>query len=289
MTIKSVAQGGLSGGKFASLSQAIKELVDPFEMAYIIQAGGGGGGDRRAHPGWGMHNGGGGGGGGHISSTGVIFESGVDYAVSIGAAGSAGSGADNSKTDGGSGGNTTLAYKDGTFTAVGGGGGGVGSYGYEAGDGLGRSGGSGGGGGTHFANVPYNSDGGRPGGTGTVGQGNDGGDGGRGGGAVGGNGGSYIEAGGNKGSNPADGTPFQAHTGLMLTETKPLSNSDVNGALYSGQGGGTSSTGGGGFVYIVFDSSLTATVGPGLSASEITQGNRKSLFIYSGSDNISFS
>jgi len=286
--IKSISNGGLSGGKFTNVAKSQEEPVDPFQMEYLIAAGGGGGGDRRAHPGWGMHNGGAGGGGGLIEGNGVLFQSGVDYAISIGGAGSQGSGSDGSKTNGGNGGDTTVVYKDGTYTAIGGGGGGVGSASYEAGSGTGQNGGSGGGGGTHFQNLPYNSDGGRAGGTGTVGQGNDGGDGGRGGGAQGGAGGSYLYAGANKGGRTS-GKPFYLHTGLEITRTLNISNSDEHGLGNSAQGGGTSSNGGGGMVYIIFDSSLTCTIGAGLTGSQETYGDKTHLFLQAGSGNISFS
>jgi len=286
--IKSISNGGLAGGKFTNVAKSQEEPAEPFQMEYLIAAGGGGGGDRRAHPGWGMHNGGGGGGGGIIEGNGVLFASGVDYAVTVGAAGSQGTGSDGSRSDGGNGGNTTLVYKDGTHTAIGGSGGGVGSANYESGSGNGQTGGSGGGGGTHFQNLPYNSEGGRGGGSGTVGQGNDGGDGGRGGGAQGGAGGSFLNAGNDRGGTTA-GKPFYLHTGLEITRVGAISNSDSHGLTNSAQGGGTSSNGGGGFIYLIINASLTPTIGAGLTYSQETYGDKIHIFLKSGSGNISFS
>ena len=91
---------------------------------YIVVAGGGGGGGGRTHHGVAYHGGGGGAAGGYRedTSTGLNFNLGVTYAISIGGGGGGGNNSDNGTSTGGSkGNNTTVAHAGGTFSATGGG------------------------------------------------------------------------------------------------------------------------------------------------------------------------
>lgn len=119
-------------------------------VEYLVVAGGGGGGGF-----------GGGGAGGYRTASGFSISAGT-YPIVVGAGGAV---SGSILTQGSDGSDSSFS----TITSVGGGGGGC----IDNTNGNGRDGGSGGGGGNFFS-APYNA---KPGGLGTVGQGNNGGDG----------------------------------------------------------------------------------------------------------------
>ena len=272
------ARFGLSSGASADM-----------EMTIYMTGGGGGGGQGVGQSGWGYFRGAGGGGGGMIEGTAELFDQGTSYNVSIGA----GAGG------GGTGGDTTIVYKDGTLYAKGGGRGGNGSGNY-AGSGGGGSGGSGGGGGTVFQNVrPYDSHGYNGGqdnqDSQTVPSGltNYSSDGGK----------------GNRGSGFSDGNPPPGQSGGANGNATYDVNSTGNGpartvtplgysvggggqgnAANKGHGGqeGNHQSGGSGFIYILYDSSLSISTS-GLTTSTGTYSGQNYVHITSGSGSITFS
>jgi len=298
-------------------NDAVAEI--PLEVEYLVIAGGGGGAGSNGA-------GGGGGAGGYRSSVqgessggGASAEStfeptlSTNYTVTVGAGGAGGElgggvqGADGSNS----------VFNTITSTGGGGGGGGQTSSG-SGGVTDGRNGGSGGGGGAYGSNTAS-------GGTGTANQGFDGGDtptsggttfAGSGGGAseVGSDGGNTIGTGGGDGvtssitgsavirgggggggrigSAPAQtGGSGGGGTGGVQTGTDTVTSGTANTGGGGGGGGyaRVGASGGSGVVILRYPSSLSITIGAGLTASTATVGNNKVTTFTAGTDTISFS
>jgi len=226
MVYVDATQGWIAYNAVNETAEALEP--DILELDYLVVAGGGSGGTSGGR-------GGGGGAGGYRTSyndgtvPAFIFETSIDYIVTVGAGGAAVS---TNETDGNNGQNSTFA----TITATGGGGGG----GYSR---AGKSGGSGGGG-SWSINAA--------GGSGNAGsytpvEGYDGGTGGDGNyGAGGGGGASEIGADGSStdGGNGGDGL---SNTILNSTNAATASVGEVSGSdIYYAGGGGGGATGTGG-------------------------------------------
>ena len=214
------------------------------EVRVLVVGGGGGGGG--GCPG----AAGGGGGGAVIHRDSVPFEPG-SYALNIGTGG-VGS-PNNSQSPGGFGGDTTLAYRGGTFTAKGGGGGHSGGS-YDGSTQVGSSGGGTGGGNGNINNKrgvdrgvvasgvddisPITGFGGA-GGTGITGQNYRA----AGGGGAGGNGADYGTSHGTSDSAGHGGAAFQS---LIKGPSSPVYVGAGGGGGYGREGNGFNDTGGNG-------------------------------------------
>ena len=286
MSINSLTNAGFTGGKFSSITKALTQPLNDMEMFVWIMAGGGGGGNLKGHSGWGNFYGATGGAGGLVLGDGIIFAKSTDYAVTIGGGGARGSSRSN-------GGNTTLAYLDGTITCNGGGAGGNGSGNYEGG-GTGNTGGSGGGGGTVFANVTQDGNGynggqgnqddvtGIPAGWSTLG--NDGGKGNRAGGGA-----SPGRSGGSSSGGTYNVNSYGNGAGTEILKLVTTTAGGGGNSANLGNGGKERGSGGSGMIYIIHSADISPTIGVGLTADEGTFSPNKFLKIKSGSGNISFS
>lgn len=293
-------------------------------VEYLVLAGGGGGGrgtQGDGNVGGGGNGGGGGGAGGYRSSvigelsgasstaeTPTIIVTGQQYAVTVGAGGSAGT---SWNIPGGNGGNSTF----GSITSLGGGGG-ASYYGPNSYVSLGANGGSGGG--TKGYTLPSDILG-----YGTAGQGTNGGRltpsgsaGGSGGGA--GTAGAIVNNTTNYSQSPPAGNGLSSSiTGTAVTRgggggggNYDYSYSGATGGSGGGASFGASATsnlgggggggyggdnwsqnggsGGSGVVILKYPSSFTITVGAGLTASTSTVGLNKVTTITAGTGNVSW-
>ncbi len=283
------------------------------EVEYLVIAGGGGGGNP-----WAQGSGGGGAGGYRSSVVGEnsgggesaesVFEPtlSTSYTVTIGAGGTSGSGA----SLGSNGSNSVFN----TITSTGGGLGGT--FASDTTNQDGQNGGSGGGGGS--ISTTYNN---TQAGSGTANQGFDGGDGietsdragGGGGGASqvgetatsdnGGDGGdgvassitgsSVTRAGGGGGGVRETGTAGNGGAGGGGNGAVAGNGSNATTNTGSGGGGGgdvnqSGGNGGSGVVILRYPSSLSITIGAGLTGTETTDGSEKYAVITAGTGNVSW-
>jgi len=259
--------------------QALTWLVQP-GVGFLVLGGGAGGGGGSATPN--NRQGGGGGAGGLRTSFGaesgrdsspespLAISTGTNYTVTVGGGAGWSSG---SNSNGGNGGSSTFA----SITAQGGGGGG-----FSAG-GSGNSGGCGGGGGSQ----------GFSGGAGTANQGHNGADSaGSNSGGCGGGAGTYINQ-----TTDGSGTAFSSSiTGSAASYSRGGEGTQGVGASgYGGGGagsyeGGNGTNGNTGVVILRYNSTLTCSIGAGLSGSTANLGNgNKVTTITSGSGNVSWS
>jgi hypothetical protein len=285
------------------------EVAFTFETDYLVVAGGGGGGAGLTASNIG--GGGGGGAGGYKTGTLTGLSKGTNYTVTVGGGGSGGvcgggrstSGSNSvfssiTSTGGGAGGQYT-----GTGTPApaesGGSGGGGGGTGSEAGA-AGTSGqGNAGGNGTGYTYVAgYGGGGGASavGGTGTTSAAGNGGN----GSSSSISGSSVTYAGGGGGGKSTSGTAGSGGSGgggAGAISTSNATNGTVNTGGGGGGGGNTGSSGcggnggsgGSGIVIVKYPSSLTISVGAGLTSSETTSGSFKIRTFTAGTGTVSWS
>jgi hypothetical protein len=277
-----------------SFAVVVNYIQPNVTVDYLVVAGGGGGGGQYSSASSGTGGGGAGGlrtsagtsGGGNSAESALSLSRGVNYTVTVGAAGPQGQTSLNSSSKGG---NSSISGSGITTVSCEGGGGG--SYDTSgSGSYNGQSGGSGGG----AASGPAN------GGSGAVGQGYRGGNissdrYGSNGAAGGGAGGAGSDS---SGQQPGGLGVASSITGSSITYATGGDNfSYSSGTTNRGNGGAgrigaignqTGAAGGSGIVVLRYPSAETITVGAGLTSSTSTVGQNKVTVITAGTGNVSF-